>query len=52
MVIHDIPGRLPKTYPITTAITIDGEQVRSDKTYLDIASLQQAVNGELLAFRN
>ena len=47
------PEDLPKgTYPITTAITIDGEQVRSDKTYLDIASLQQAVNGELLAFRN
>ena len=47
------PEDLPQgTYPITTAITIDGEQVRSDKTYLDIACLQQAVNGELLAFRN
>ena len=44
------PEDLPKgTYPITTAITINGEQVRSDKAYLDIASLQQPLNGELVA---
>ena len=47
------PEDLPKrTHPITTAITINGEQVHSDKTYVDIASLQQAVNGELLAYWN
>ncbi|MCH1492141.1 MAG: hypothetical protein L7T24_06255 [Luminiphilus sp.] len=47
------PADLPKgTYPVTTAITIDGQQVRSDKTYLDIAAVITSFGDEQIALRS
>jgi len=45
---EDLPGG---TYPISTAITLDGEQVRSDKNYLEIVSLEATDSGERIAYR-
>ena len=47
-VIMSFPGG---TYPISTAVTLDGEPVRSDKNHLEIVGLEATNSGERIAYR-
>lgn len=47
-VIMSFPGG---TYPISTAVTLDGEPVRSDKNHLEIVGLEATNSGEHITYR-